>query len=82
MLQGDGYFRTALLQSASAGDISHRLRRMEVVHLLVRFDVLTMFGGDFDESARKRLAGFFQTEVDSVFESRGYGLFRLRGSSS
>jgi hypothetical protein len=82
MLQGDDFFRASLLRSASAGDLSQRLRRMEVAHLLVRFDVLTMFGDDFDESARKRLAGFFQTEVDPVFESSGYGLFRLRGNSS
>jgi len=82
MPQGEGFFRNALLRVASPADISHRLRRMEVKHLLVRIDVLNGFADGFDADTRHRLDCFFTSEVESVFVSRGYGLFRLRGSSS
>jgi len=82
MIQGDSFLRDALLRSASAADFSQRLRRTEAAHLLVRMDVLNRFLDGFDADTRKHMASFFMSEVDSVFMSRGYGLFKLRGSSS
>ncbi len=74
--------RNALLRSTSAGDLSQRLRRTEAAHLLVRMDVLNGFADRFDADTRERMDSFFRSEVDSVFVSRGYGLFKLRRSSS
>jgi hypothetical protein len=82
MLQGDDFLRAALLRSASASDLSHRLRRLEVKHILVRMDLLNSFFDEFDADTRKRLDSFFMSEVESVFVSGGYGLFKLGGSSS
>jgi hypothetical protein len=82
MLQGDDFFRSAVRRSTSAGDLSRRLRQTEAAHLLVRMDVLSAFAEGFDADTRQRMGSFFMSEVDSVFMSRGYGLFKLRGSSS
>ena len=82
MVQGDDFLKNALLRSASASDISHRLRRMKVKHILVRIDVLNGFADGFNADARARLGSFFMSEVDSVYMSQGYGLFKLRESSS
>lgn len=82
MVQGDDFLKIALLRSASAADISHRLRKMKVKHILVRIDVLNGFADGFDAGARKRLDSFFMSEVDSVYMSQGYGLFSLRESPS
>jgi hypothetical protein len=82
MFQGDDFLKNALLRSASASDISHRLRRMKVKHLLVRIDVLNGFADGFDAGSRQRLDSFFTSEVEPVFVNRGYGLFKLRGRSS
>jgi hypothetical protein len=82
MLQGDDFLRAALLRSASASDLSHRLRRLEVKHILVRIDLLNSFSDGFDADTRKRLDSFFISEVEPVFVSGGYGLFKLGGSSS
>ena len=82
MLQGDDFLRAALLRSTSASDLSHRLRRLEVKHILVRIDLLNSFSDGFDADTRKRLDSFFMSEVEPVFVSGGYGLFKLGGSSS
>jgi hypothetical protein len=82
MVQGDDFLKNALLRSASASDISQRLRGMKVEHILVRIDVLNGFADGFNADARARLGSFFMSEVDSVYMSQGYGLFKLRESSS
>jgi 4-amino-4-deoxy-L-arabinose transferase-like glycosyltransferase len=82
MLQGDGFFKSALLRSPAAVDVTDRLMRMGVRHLLVRMDVLQLVAGGFDPDTQKRLGSFFKHEVDPVYVSQGYGLFRLRESSS
>jgi 4-amino-4-deoxy-L-arabinose transferase-like glycosyltransferase len=82
MLQGDDIFRNALLRSKSAGEISQKIRQAEAEHLLVRMELLDWFADGFDTVTRERIDSFFKSEVDSVFVSRGYGLFRLRRSSS
>jgi 4-amino-4-deoxy-L-arabinose transferase-like glycosyltransferase len=82
MVQGDDFLKNALLRSASAADISHRLRRMKVKHILVRIDVLNGFAEGFEADPRRRLDSFFMSEVDPVYMSQGYGLFKLRESSS
>jgi hypothetical protein len=79
MIQGDDFFRATMLRSSSASDLSQRLRRMDVKHLLVRIDVLNGFADGFDADARKRLDSFFMSEVEPVFVSHGYGLFKLKG---
>ncbi len=81
MIQMDQYFSSALQRSATAAELSQGLRRRGVEHLLVRMDILGMFADGFDAGARGRLDSFFLSELETVFESRGYGLFRLRGSS-
>ena len=78
MVAGDALFQDAILRKLPAGALSGQIKRLEATHLLVRFDVLAMFADELDESGRARLSGFFRTEVDSVFESGGYGLYRLR----
>ena len=59
MLQGDELLKNALQRVASAAEISQRLRRMEVKHLLVRIDVLNSFADGFDADTRQRLDCFF-----------------------
>ena len=82
MLQGDDLLRAALLRSASAADLSQVLRRMDLKHLLVRVDLFNSFSDGFDPDARQRLDSFFSSEVEAVYMSHGYGLFKLRESSS
>lgn len=82
MIQADDLFRSALLRSASAGDLSRKVGRLEASHFLVRLDVLDGFAEGFDPDARKRLETFFMSEVELVFASRGYALFKLKEISS
>jgi 4-amino-4-deoxy-L-arabinose transferase-like glycosyltransferase len=82
MLQGDDIFRNALLRSTSAGNISQRLRQAGAEHFLIRMDLLDWFADGFDGDTRKHMESFFMSELDPVLVSRGYGLFKLRGSSS
>jgi len=81
MIQADGFFRNALLRSATAGDLIRKVGRLEASHLLVRLDVLDGFADGFDPDARRCLKTFFMSELELVFTSRGYALFKLKQTS-
>ena len=81
MIQADGFFRNALLRSATAGDLFRKVGCLEASHLLVRLDVLDGFADGFDPDARRCLKTFFMSELDLVFTSRGYALFKLKETS-
>ncbi len=81
MLAVDAFFQEAILRETPPEVLSGQLLRLGATHLLIRFDVLAMFAEELDERGRARLADFFHTEADPVFESGGYGLYRLRGEN-
>ena len=78
MVFGDFDFEGFVKNADSAVTLVAEFKKRGITHLFVKYDIFKRWSGQqFNAREKKVIVTLFKTHADLVFESGGYGLYRL-----
>ena len=78
MIFGDALFRNSVMRAKTTEDIFTDLRKRNITHLLVRYDMFNLWmNQQLDKNSKTILGRFFKKHTRRIYSKAGYGLFQL-----